>query len=396
MTRRTSRSFQASLIFAATVVGPGWAVRAQTPIRVATWNVETVGTRGTSQYNAALLTLKRINADVVGIEEIDFGTDTAAFQNLAADAGYPFMLNPASNPFGTLHNGFLSRYPFKSSIIHTSAELSGDADANDITRLILEIVVSVDQGARDLTLIVVHLKSGTTDADEFRRAVEGYRTHQTVLDLDERLDAYVVMGDMNEEIFSVPRSPNPLTRPPTGLPISFSLGLDIAMIMLNPGLQNNPFYYFQLNPGPAMTALNAKQKDGGSGTREASGRRLDYLFVSPALAALGPASEVYDSKDEGLPGGLPKSGNPPPTGTSALAADHFMVFADLKVPSAGGPFGDFDGDLDVDLEDAALFFACYTGSGGQATNPCKEADSDGDKDVDLVDYRGFYLNLTGP
>jgi exonuclease III len=39
-------------------------------VRVLTWNLETVGAKGSGEYNAALDVLQRIGADVVAMQEI--------------------------------------------------------------------------------------------------------------------------------------------------------------------------------------------------------------------------------------------------------------------------------------------------------------------------------------
>ncbi len=56
--------------------------QAQTPIRIATWNIETVGTDGSTEYAAALEVLGRIGAGVVAVNEVASSADTA---NLEAD-----------------------------------------------------------------------------------------------------------------------------------------------------------------------------------------------------------------------------------------------------------------------------------------------------------------------
>ena len=73
-----------------------------------------------------------------------------------------------------VHNAFMSRLPFLGTWIHDSASLSGDPNANDITRYLVEVEVQV-QGGVNLTLVGNHWKSGTADSDEFRRVVESLR-----------------------------------------------------------------------------------------------------------------------------------------------------------------------------------------------------------------------------
>ncbi|GIK15056.1 MAG: hypothetical protein BroJett003_00200 [Planctomycetota bacterium] len=385
---------QDGIIAVLILAGGAAGVSADTIVRVATWNLETIGVRGSSEYNAALAILGRICPDVVAIQEIE-GDELDDFADLAEDAGFAYTIVPTSNPFGSLRNGFLSRHPFMRTTINTSANLSGDSNANDITRLIVEVVLDVP-GAAPLTLVTEHWKSGTADADEFRRAVESLRAAQAVGDLDTDVDAFVILGDMNEEIDSVPRSPDPFTQVPGGMPTNWRLGNDLRTILNAQGIRNDPFIYLTSASGPEVTALEARQKDGRDATRDSSGRRLDYILVSALLSGYDPPSEVYDSRDEGLGGGLAKCGSALSSGTSAAAADHFIVFTDLTLPASGAEFGDADRDGDVDLRDIAAFMNCFTGAGGDADSGCGVFDNNGDNDVDLPDYRVFRGNITGP
>jgi len=57
--------------------------------------------------------------------------------------------------------------------------------------------------------------------------------------------------------------------------------------------------------------------------------------------------------------------------------------------------GDFDEDLDVDMEDFGKFQACYSGDGVLRETVCEEKDFDGDLDVDLVDFSQFQQCMAG-
>ncbi|MCH2169510.1 IPTL-CTERM sorting domain-containing protein [Myxococcota bacterium] len=320
-------------LWVALLAGQG---HAQTDLRIATWNIEDVGASGSSEYNAALAVLGRIAADVVAINEVGSLADTVNLTALAADAGYPHLAFTSGAPFGSDRNAILSLYPFVSTTEHTSASLSGDVAANDISRLILEAVVDVPGNARDLTVVSKHWKSGTGNDDEFRRVVESLRIAQALSGLTSADDAYVVLGDVNEEADSVPRTPNPFTSLPSGLPGSFVLGADLTAELAGGGLANDPFAPLEADPGLNAAVVAAVQLDGSDGTRPASGRRLDYLLVSDALSNLGLDAEVYDSQDEGLAGGLPKTGAALAAATSLDASDHLLVFIDVTVPATPG------------------------------------------------------------
>ncbi len=311
-------------------------------VRISTWNIETVGAPGTLQYEAALDILRRIDADVAAINEVASIADVDYFFELASDSGFPYAAVPSYNPFGELRSGVMSKFPFASTPqFHTSAELSGDPNANDLTRLIVEVTVDVPDNLRDLTLFIEHWKSGTGNDNEFRRALESIRMSQAAAGLDPAIDCYVILGDVNEQIDSVPNFPDPFIEMPSGLPISFELGIDLQAELYGPGIRNNPFFYIEQEPSPGVVALDARQLDGSEITHPATNRRIDYIMASRTLAGAGPQAEVYDSADEGLPGGLPKAGSPLPVNTCADAADHLPVFADITV-AAGNCFDDSD------------------------------------------------------
>ena len=347
--------------------------QAQTEVRVVTWNLQSVGTPGSVEYDAAHQILDRLGADVVAINEVNGSADVTNFESLASAAGYAHTLVPDSNPFGGLRNAFMSRLPFDGTAVHTSATLSGDGTANDLTRLIVEVRVDPGGGARQLTLVTEHWKSGTTNEDEFRRACESYRVAQTVSTLDPTFDAYVFLGDINEELDSVPRTPNPFLEAPTGLPSSFSLGADLATLLAGPGLVNDPFHHLAATPTPDAAPIAAFQLDGSDATRRASGRRLDYVLVSASLFGGALGAEVYDSVDEGLPGGRPKVGVAPPPSASDDASDHLPVLVDLIVPAASSCSSAAECDDGIFCNGAELCNAGTCQSGG---DPCPGATCD--------------------
>ncbi len=114
-----------------------------TTVCIATWNIETVGAPGSAEYEAALDVLERVDADLIALNEIASSSDSANLTLLAADAGYSSVVVPASNPFGADRNAILTDFPVLSQTINTSADLSGDPSANDISRLLVEVTVDV-------------------------------------------------------------------------------------------------------------------------------------------------------------------------------------------------------------------------------------------------------------
>jgi exonuclease III len=302
-------------------------------VRVATWNIETIGARGTAEYNAELAILKRLNVDVIGFNEVDGAVDLTNFANLAQDAGYPFTAIAGASPFGSDRNAFYSKLPIISQVTYTSALLSGDPNANDQSRFPLEITVDVPGTQLDLTLISQHWKSGFEDSDEFRKATESYRIRQQLASRSKQNDAYIVMGDMNYERGDS-TFPAAFSVVPPGMPTSFVVGSDIkALLTSTSGFKNNPVSWLEDPNGPSLAVIPQRQKDGSEATRPSSGRHIDYIFMSPLLIAQSPKAEIYDSTDETLAGGLPKNGAALASNTSGIASDHFPVFMDLKLPA---------------------------------------------------------------
>ena|GEM_PF-6692254 len=80
-----------------------------------------------------------------------------------------------------------------------------------------------------------------------------------------------------------------------------------------------------------------------------------------------------------------------------IPADSAAIFIDqVSIDTRCVYAGDFDGDLDVDLADYALFQRCFTGPGVAPTPECEVCDLERNNDVDLDDYAIFVSNLTGP
>lgn len=300
-------------------------------VRVVTWNVETIGAKGSPAYNAAREVLNRIGADIVAVQEIASQADSTNLLNLASDLGYNYTSIAPGGPFGSDRAAFLSEFPLLVGKAWSAAQLSGDPAANDITRYILEAEIDVTGTADFMYLVVNHWKSGSANVDEFRRAIESQRVAQVAVHYDDATP-FVLMGDANADVRDGPQTPLVFTAEPTSsLPADFETGTDIRAQFTSGGLPNKPFQPLT----NLATLLDAKQVDGDYATRPASGRRLDYLFASPLISLHG--AQVYASTDEGKLGSLPLEGPPLPAPTSALASDHLPVFADLEIPTEDLP-----------------------------------------------------------
>jgi len=296
------------------------------PVRVATFNIENLNTTSGPQFDAAVDSLQRICADVVCVQEIGSFAVLLALENAAGFSDS--VLADTSNAIdANLQAGVLSVYPIVSASTENSISLSGDGSARDLTRNFIVAAIDVPGAAEDVVVISNHWKAGTSDGDEFRRSLESIRAVQASDHFSTHSVPYVIAGDMNDDIGDGGDSPFQFVSLPGGLPGSFSLGNDIAFPVINS-------VFFPLQDAACnneLSIINALQLDGSDGTRPASGRRLDYLWVSNAATPV--ASEVYDSVDEGIGGGIAKCGTALPAGTSAQASDHLPVIVDLLVPA---------------------------------------------------------------
>ncbi len=287
-------------------------------VRVVTWNVQELGPVGSTGYMAVQDILARLDGDVVGLNEI-VSEDLAPLDSLAAELGYDTVVVPTDNPFGDPRNVMLTRLPAIDQRVWTSADLSGDPAADDLTRL--PVIIEVQTGGAPLTVIVQHWKSGFGDDDEFRRAIDGQRTAQAA---DAAFtDAVVVMGDVNAELGDSD-SPTVFCDIPSGMPSAYWLGGDLYSDLVSQGIGNDAFApYLDLG----LEVLDAAQPDGRTGTRDVSGRRIDYLMVSPSISSADKITEVYDTRDDG-DSALPLTGTPPDRSAFADASDHFPVVLD--------------------------------------------------------------------
>lgn len=284
-----------------------------------------IGNPGAPDHDKVRDVLARIDADVVTLQEIH-STDVAGAPDdvdaLAASLGYGYSyVAPTTNAFDTsLRVLFLSRYPFVST-----AAVGSPPGAKEITRLFPVVKVDIPGTTRDPVILGLHLKSGTTAQERFRRAVEmkrvvGYFASQGLTNDDN----FILLGDFN------PSSTNrTFTALPTDLPTTFSLGADLTFPIT---YSTNPLTYFTSNVPTKLSALQLNGSPSTYDTSRTNGPTLDLILVSSAIAGRPHATEVYNSTfDTSNSLGLPKSGSPLAATTSALASDHYAVFADLEL-----------------------------------------------------------------
>ena len=297
-----------------------------TTVRVMTWNVEGVGSTASDQYAATRSIISRLDPHVIAFNEVD-EFDIGSLNSLASELGYSHVFVPNDNPFGSIRNAIISKYPFERQTALSGAELSGDSRANDVTRYPLEVEVDLPDVESSLVVVSQHWKSGGYTQDAFRRVVDGERTAQVGGRWRVTDDWVLVMGDVNAELDEVPGSPSRFEYQPTNLPSSYRLGADLKEVLDTEGLANNPFSPL-VDLGYRI--VDVVQADGRDATRPTSDRRLDYVFASDLVISAGFVAEVYDSKDEHL-SDFPKVGEAPERGASDLASDHLPVVLEFTV-----------------------------------------------------------------
>lgn len=301
-------------------------------IRVATFNVETVGASGTTQFEALVDVLGRIDADVVCMQEVH-EAETANLFAMATAAGYPDRIQANSPPAigGELTNACLARSGLSLVGSYSGEDLSSDPSANDVGRdiLVARVNLAEDGGPPcGLGLVALHLKSGQVLQDWFRRQVEAERVAQAV-ELYRAMypdDPMVILGDLNESIDD-PALGTEIADVPVDLPPSYQVGSDIAF-----PLTYQPFTTFE---GLGFTVADATQEDSGFYETWADLVRLDYVLFADAEAV---AAEVYNAcRDNGVDdgpvgGSVDKAGDPLACEVSDQASDHFPVLVDLVLP----------------------------------------------------------------
>ncbi len=322
-------------------------------VRIATYNIEGgTGVIGSDKYEAIFAILERIDADIICFQELRT-TTYAEWLALAQDLGYPFAAMGGNGPFsGHLYNGYFSRFP-----IMETRDVVSPPGAVELSRFPFRAVVDVPDAQHPLVLWTMHHKVGSDSADKFRRAIEAHRIAQdmeTYLAANPAHAEYVLAGDMNDDT-RFPQTPLQFNAIPItqAMPASFVLGDDIPFPV--------PYAIFPTDhysgAGQGLVHMPAFWEGTETPiTRPAASRKIDYVFLSPALAESphgAPRSEVYYTETD-MGGGLPKAGAPLPFDLSLTASDHLPIFVDVHMapfdsvmPTTGLDIsGEFGGPFD--------------------------------------------------
>lgn len=306
-------------ILASALLIPAQAVQ----LRVATFNVKLgLEEPGSTGHDAAGAVLARIDADVVALQEVYVGDANSGnpsnLSSFASDLGFPYIFVATSALDTQSRVVLMSKFPFAPG---STDDIVSPPGANDVTRAAAVAKVDVPGTDNDPVFVTAHLKCCFEQDDPFRRAVEMLRIQKYLQSKGLNGDDNVfVLGDFNllggNQTFS--------SLPP-GLPATYSLGNDISFDVQ---YYSDPTNYFVteglVNPG-------YRQQNGTSTNTFISGGLLDHLLVSSSVAARNPMTEIYNSSFDSTFQGLPKSGAPLPSSTSADASDHYAVFGDFEL-----------------------------------------------------------------
>lgn len=334
------------------------AVAVAMELRVGTINAKNgVGAPGSAKYEALRETLARLQLDVIAFQEVEAQNRNPAHADYFADLkqllrelgfatsrehvaleGDAFAAEPyMAGDFGptTQCVALASRYPITRTVQIGRGAPDGRKEA---TRYPLFVQLDVPGTRQDPVLVIIHFKQGATQADAFRRALEGWRVRQFLEreGLSGTTHHVLVLGDMNEQV-SRPQPTSFTTSGITGghrfpdgstLPVTFQLGADVPEVLPYAGFPASAFAPLDLE------LVAARQTDGvEERTYHVTGQaRLDYILVGRYTQQAGEVrAEVYHSGREAVGDGLPKEPSLPRPELSAVASDHLPVWLEMAL-----------------------------------------------------------------
>ncbi|MBN2055684.1 endonuclease/exonuclease/phosphatase family protein [bacterium] len=316
-----------------------WCIGANAGVvRVMTFNVHSIGEPAEPEHEALRSIVERICPDIAMFQEVRAGSDVENLEVLADETGFPYFEVSAKS--GTLSGNLLtaciSAYPIQSSVSWSAAAVSGDPEANDITRDLFECRIALP-GGHYLGVFPAHLKAYTDYTSKFRRQVELIRTNQVIQSYRSAYpnDHVVYAGDLNSDIDDGPFGSPTYTSLPSGLPASYRLGSDITFPVIY-----DPFETI-LAMDLALTDPTWEDSTDAYSTYPSYDSRIDYVWYSMGLTDIG--DEVYysgrdDGEDDAPPGNwMYKCGEPLSADISPAASDHLAVFVDFDYGEAYSP-----------------------------------------------------------
>jgi endonuclease/exonuclease/phosphatase family metal-dependent hydrolase len=303
-------------------------------IRVATYNLENLfddkddpaysgrnddadDTKPADQLKALADTIRRLDADVLAVEEVESLDVIRAFRDTyLADMGYAHLVSLDSGDERGIEQAVLSRFPLENPQVWPELPLGGihpDKFGDEpnyfagkpITYkrspLRVDVVVPPQAGATTpyrLTLFVVHHKSGRGGAywreRESTKAVELIREIEAATPFE---DNVIVLGDFNAQ----PAEPSVKTY--------FDAGFNSAATIA----RKDP-------------AVKARGWNEASWTTHASGRTIDLILLNPGVAKEFVPTSTFVLSTPQRPRGSDWRTTKPPAG---YGSDHLPVAIDL-------------------------------------------------------------------
>ena len=325
-------------------------------VRVMAFNVQLgTGTPGSDPFAAVREIVERVGPDIILFQEVQSAGDFGDLRAMLTAAGFPatpetLALKGDAFAADPLVRGDLSGNQDASLVVASRWPVTrrvqigrGLSGRREVTRYPMLAAVDVPwlPAEQDPVVVSVHLKAETGEADAFRRGLELRRLREGLVaeGIDPAVRPVVVGGDFNQTDWAPQPDSFLTTAPPVQqpgvpfadgsvLPASFLLGTDLAAA---PGvlLPYRVFPHSGMNPS-GLTALDLRQADGVTAvTWPLGGAKLDYVFTAGAAGT--PRGEIINSRIDSTADGLPKQPRPAAPGLSALASDHFAIFADIPL-----------------------------------------------------------------
>jgi endonuclease/exonuclease/phosphatase family metal-dependent hydrolase len=197
-------------------------------ITVLTWNVDGNGVADWSTNAAQVQAIGRevsyLQPDIIAFQEIPF-TNTWQVPNFVAAFLPGYFMATNSGTDGYIRSVILSRFSInRSKSWLARANLSAFGYNGPFTRDLFEAEIAVPGFAQPLHVFTTHLKAGTDETSQQRRAAEAAAISNffcTVF-LPANTAPYLLTGDMNEDLLhsSNPQALATLTAAPTSLQLT--------------------------------------------------------------------------------------------------------------------------------------------------------------------------------
>lgn len=283
------------------------------------WNIRGGGASGWSENSESAQALGRqlafLQPDIIAFNEIP---DSA--RNRFGDFIHQYLPKHetvvSSGTDGFIRNGVASRFPIIASASRLDGvSLTSFGSNSRFTRDLLETRIALPDSPQPLALFVTHLKAGSGPSDLTRRAAEASAVSNYLARVflpGNRGSNYLLVGDLNEDIFNPPND--------SGRPVQRLIGRGTEMFLTQP-------------VNPISRSSDTWPTDGRGGGGGGGGFRLDYILSSASLQENLLSVQVFQT--ESLP--WPEWADNPgrlefelTAEDSRQASDHYPVIAVFK------------------------------------------------------------------